>query len=227
MSKRLTICFDLDDTLYKERSFHISAFGEAARITAAFMDPEEVRTVMTAALLRRENHYSALEELADRKGVRHLLDMPRIVEACRSHYPEAIGSSGDAGRVIEGLTAEGHQCVIITDGRTLTQRNKLRSLGLGHIPAYISAEQGAEKTDPLMFLNVMRDYPDTELFVYIGDNTAKDFLHPNRLGWFTVGLTDLKDENIHPQRRDADADHAPRVWIDTLSTLGELLKKSI
>lgn len=50
-----------------------------------------------------------------------------------------------------------------------------------------------------MALKCYEKYPNSELaFYYVGDNTEKDFLAPNDLGWTTVCLLD-DGRNIHKQ----------------------------
>ncbi len=75
--------------------------------------------------------------------------------------------------------------VLITDGRSLTQRHKINAAGLhaffDDADIYISEETGHDKTNPDTFLRVMEKYAGAEEFHYIADNPPKDFFHPSRL----------------------------------------------
>ena len=101
-------------------------------------------------------------------------------------------------------------CVLglITDGRSLTQRNKIKALDLDTFfdepNVLISEETGFEKPSIEPFLFFMRQYPQC-LYYYVGDNPAKDFCAPNRLGWNTICLLD-NGQNIHHQNFDLDMD---------------------
>ncbi len=94
----MVIAFDIDDTLVKEREFCLSSFSVAAQICTPWLNPHEVMEVMTEALLKRENHYSALEELMEARGVSDKIDMKEIVAACSSHFPRFSTSSMDKAR---------------------------------------------------------------------------------------------------------------------------------
>ena len=61
----------------------------------------------------------------------------------------------------------------------------------------ISEEFGSAKPTEQNYRHFEQAFP-SENFVYVGDNLAKDFVTPNRLGWTTVALLD-RGENIHPQ----------------------------
>ena len=62
--------------------------------------------------------------------------------------------------MLEHMQAMGIPMFIITDGRSFTQRNKIRALGLyDFIPwnnIFISEEMGCEKTNPAAFEEIKR-----------------------------------------------------------------------
>lgn len=217
--KMKIIAFDLDDTLLKEREFCESGFRAVARILKDRLSPAEVVNVMTQALRQRQNHYDALENLASSRSVR--LDMTEIVNTCRNHIPvfrdETVASARNRiGKVIE----RGYIPAIITDGRSVTQRNKIKALGLTDMIApediMISSEQGADKKSDLMFRRLMALHHDIREFVYIGDNVEKDFYWPKKLGWKTIGIRDTENINIHPQNLNVSKDFLPDIWLEQL-----------
>lgn len=211
------IAFDLDDTLVKEREFCISGFRAVSEILKDRLDPEEVEAVMTDALIKRRNHYEALEAFASERGVS--LDMPAVVDTCRNHKPDFREESASRAREWIGtVLRQGNIPAIITDGRTVTQRNKLEGLGILDMidseNILISSEQGADKKSDLMFRRLMERHPEADGFVYVGDNVEKDFLWPGRLGWKTVGVRDQEGINIHPQDLNAVSDdNMPDEWV--------------
>ena len=75
---------------------------------------------------------------------------------------------------------------ILSDGRSITQRLKLKSVGLEGIPCFISEDYGSVKPDSSRYLAVEDKWPQSK-YVYIGDNPEKDFKAPNEMGWLTLG----------------------------------------
>lgn len=212
------VAFDLDDTLYKERDYVFSA----------------IQTIAYTL-------FSGREELVIRKGTRAFLageNLPdsidptrtdEILNVYRTHFP-AISLTDGAAAMLAYLQAKGIKTAIITDGRSLTQRNKIEALDL--LPYFaaediiISEESGADKSRPDNFKTLMRHYPEASRFVYVADNPAKDFLWPNRLGFTTVCLLDLKGLNIHPQSLTAlEPDYAPTCTISSLSEITRIISE--
>ena len=111
--------------------------------------------------------------------------------------------------------------VILTDGRSITQRLKIAALGLEKYPVYISEEWNSEKPCEKRFQAIMAEHP-AQQYIYIGDNPQKDFLAPN-MGWLTVGLRGDK-QNIHSQKIDGLVeDYLPAVWIGGLVEIMEFV----
>ena len=63
-----------------------------------------------------------------------------------------------------------------------------------------------------MFMSLMEIHPEATEFVYVGDNIEKDFYHPRRLGWHTIGIRDTEGVNIHPQDLSKPAEYLPDEW---------------
>ena len=126
------------------------------------------------------------------------------------------------------LVAKGCRLGIITDGRTVTQLNKIEALGLHSLIAdediVISERFGSEKPSPRNYLYFMNKYGADARYYYIADNTAKDFIAPNRLGWTTVCLKD-NGQNIHKQNFSLSDDFLPKYTVEEFGdSLFELLK---
>lgn len=189
------IGFDLDDTLVAEALFIKSGIRHIARWlhTKIPAIPEErIIARMDAAMMNKQNHYSALESLLAEFGLAGALDMKEIVTEFRGHRPDP-SIYHPAPSVADTLLRLHHdsdvKTVLITDGRSVTQRNKISAAALDKYfeadDIYISEETGNDKTEPDTFLRVMEKYAGACEFHYVGDNPPKDFLHPSRLGWQT------------------------------------------
>lgn len=198
MCKRVVV-FDLDDTLYKEVDYLKSAYREIASLVyptlkSDFKEQDEVYRWMRLNYQQGKNVFDELM----RYGVP--FDKQELLRIYREHKP-TIGLSDGAIEVLEALKKEGHIIGLITDGRSLTQRNKIEALELGKFIesslVLISEETGYSKPSLESYRYVMHRYPESN-YVYVGDNPWKDFYAPNQLGWMTICLKS-DGRNIHPQ----------------------------
>ena len=64
--------------------------------------------------------------------------------------------------------------------------------------------------------------PDSGGFIYIGDNTKKDFIAPNKLGWETICLRD-NGLNIHQQNFNLDSSFLPKYMINNLAEIVKIV----
>ena len=214
------ICFDLDDTLYKEIDYLKSAYREIA-----------LRAAQGDQLLAGKAYYEMLQAYKDGGNaflrLNELLGVETPVSEYlamyRTHRPD-IHLEEDVVTTLDALKTSGCTLALITDGRSVQQRNKIVALGLNRWIAdgdiVISEEIGSEKPDEANYRRIMNRHPDTDRFFYIGDNPKKDFIAPNRLGWTTICLLD-NGENIHPQRFDdtppqAQPQYKVGMWKDVL-----------
>lgn len=187
------VVFDLDDTLCKEIDFVRS--GYKAIVRQCGLD-DRVADEMLAAYHRGEN---ALQYVIERYGLQ--TDIPALLKTYREHEPEIELTKG-AARWLAELREKGVKVGIISDGRSLTQRNKIKALGLEWIEdVIISEEFGSEKPSLANYQWFERKYPSAR-FTYVGDNVRKDFVAPNKLGWHTICVLD-DGRNIHRQDFDA------------------------
>ncbi|MDE6317735.1 MAG: HAD family hydrolase [Muribaculaceae bacterium] len=225
------VAFDLDDTIYKERDFVMSGYRAVAKEVAAenpaFNYDEMVELMVNAPV----NAFDSLEEYILNRSIQQSIickiGIPEMVKIYRTHFPDI--AAGEATEVLTDLVSKGYRPAIITDGRKITQTNKIRALGLDKIiPSEnisISEVIGAEKFMPQPFERMMKLNPDIGQFVYAGDNPMKDFVWPNRLGWTTIQIID-DGHNIHSQAIVLPSDdYAPQYQIYTLSDLPNLLSE--
>ena len=199
------ICFDLDDTLCKEIDYLKSAYREIAEYAAEHCrggsDPvsllaHKAYDVMIAAYQEGQNAFDVLNSFLG-------LDLPiaDYLYIYRNHKPK-IALCEDVVRTLDALKAEGVRIGLITDGRSVQQRNKIEALGLGrwieNADIVVSEEFGSEKPALANYEYFMKRYPECHDFTYVGDNPRKDFIAPNSLGWMTICLKD-DGRNIHRQ----------------------------
>ncbi|MDH3246403.1 MAG: HAD family hydrolase [Saprospiraceae bacterium] len=184
--------FDLDDTLYKEVDFVRSAYKHIA----AQLEEELCTNLFEQMWLWFQNGESCFDLLKSNYDINPTVE--DLVGIYRHHKPMIEPSIG-VSETFRSLRECKVPIGILTDGRGITQRNKLSALGF--LPwielIIISEELGSEKPSKANYQAVM-DRFRSEHFVYLADNTAKDFVTANELGWDTICLLD-DGRNIHPQ----------------------------
>ncbi len=212
------VVFDLEDTLYQEIDFLKSGYHAVADYLAKSFGILDLFVEMMEA-------YQAGEKDVFKKVLDHHhlnIDKSELTDVYRYHIPQ-IHLDSKVRYVLEQFQGRYH-LAIITDGRPRTKRNIINALRLSEFfewsDVYISEEVGHLKTAPYSFEKIMERYPDCE-YIYVGDNPAKDFIVPNKLGWLTVCLLD-NGQNIHPQDFTLSAEYLPQRKIKNIIELIEL-----
>jgi putative hydrolase of the HAD superfamily len=199
--------FDLDDTLYSERDF------EKSGIEFVYKYFEINHIPLDSILSKRKNWIDQIISGSNKK-----ITTQMVLDIYRFHLP-SIELYKDSKIFLDMLLSLGYEMSIITDGRSITQRNKLKALG---IESYfknivISEEVNSEKPCEYNFKLVM-SYQHTENYIYIADNPNKDFITPNKLGWTTICLLD-RGQNVHKQNFNLSTDFLPHYSINTFKEI--------
>jgi putative hydrolase of the HAD superfamily len=230
----IVLVLDLDDTLYKECDYVASGLRHVEALLGDTFGLDGLH-------LQLVDYKSRVPDGDVWEFAVNTLRLPNSVKqqllwAYRMHRPD-ITLAAETRVWIERWVDRAAAAVILTDGRSLTQRLKIATLGLSHLPVYISEEWDGNKPAQARYLAIQRRWPD-RVYVAIGDNTAKDFVMPLALGWRTFGLLD-DGRNIHPQHIPArhvlaqpvpahvlDSPAAPSQlihWVYSLSEVDSLL----
>ncbi|HHW4413285.1 HAD family hydrolase [Citrobacter freundii] len=205
--------FDLDDTLYKEVDYRNSGFE--------FIRKEIIRLYQRDIIDLLVKYYDGHSKdiFSD---IINLLGLPQtskdqFIWMYRNHHP-TITIDNDVLAILRYLKNTTRGVSILTDGRTITQRNKINALCLQEFTAYISEEfNNAEKPDPLRFELIQSFHSDCD-YIYVGDNVNKDFITPNNLGWKTIGILD-DGRNIHSQNKSISEQSRPHIWLQSILEL--------
>lgn len=212
------VVFDLDDTLYKERDYAISGFKAVASLFS-----DNPFSQMKEAFLKGENPMDAALNFSCDSP---LPKIETMLSTYRTHTPE-ISLPADVREMLTTLRDKGIPMGLITDGRSVSQRNKIKALGLEEFFSqemiFISEETGAEKSSPASFREIVRMWPEASKFYYIGDNPAKDFLIPNLMGWESIQILHNHEINIHSATPDVEEDYRPSHKIFSFNELTNLL----
>ena len=166
------VVFDLDDTLYSEKDYIRSGFAAAS--------PENAAALWAA--------FSAGKPAFDTVVP---TEKAAALERYRSHFPNISLYDGVA-EMLTRIRKSGKKLGLLTDGRPEGQRQKIIALGLRELfdEIIITDELGGamyrKPCDRAFCLMRERlDVPYTEM-IYIGDNPAKDFIAPEKLGMKTL-----------------------------------------
>lgn len=199
----MVVAFDLDDTLYFERDFLESGLKAVAHELQeqGILKSHEALHILHSKPTPAEGIDALVDTINSLHGA-CIIPVAEILRIYRSHFP-SIELRVGAAVLLRELQRLRIRIALITDGRSETQRNKIRALGLDDYvnPDFIiiSEETGADKTSPGPFNRLAALCPEEDSFVYIGDNPAKDFHWPNEMGWTTIQIDNPKGTTIHPQ----------------------------
>lgn len=214
------VVFDLDDTLFRERDFCRGGFRY---LIDKYGWPVSLFQEMDEELTNRRNPFNPLEKyLSENFPVAY--DIKDLVKEYRCHRPERLQTAPGMREVLAELKSRGVRLALITDGRSITQRNKIAALGLEEFFSpeniYISEETGFDKLSDHSFRMIQKGFPDAAAYYYVGDNQQKDFVVANGMGWITLKVP-YNSDNVHPDIEHVDSDYSPKI---NLADNKEILK---
>lgn len=218
-NKKVFVAFDLDDTLYKEIDFLRSGYRTVAEFIEKKIAPSGLFEQMIQDYQERKDVLQSVVDLSH-----GAVSKAELLDLYRNHIPH-ITLNQDARFCLDSLYQRGIPMGIITDGRSITQRNKIKALGVDKwIPEknwIISEDIGFEKPCRESYLFFEKIYPNCKYY-YVGNNPKKDFKGANELGWTTICLLDSGEE-IHPQNFDLEQIYLPHYKITKLQEIIEFI----
>ncbi|UCD28946.1 MAG: HAD family hydrolase [Planctomycetota bacterium] len=186
------VVFDLDDTLYPERSFAFSGFDAVAHWLQERMDCPMDPAARMRELFDTHDRSHVFDTLLAELGCDRPKQMVKdMICVYRTHKP-LIKLYDDADRILSRLAGRFHLAVI-SDGPANVQQNKIDALGLQQrIDRIVLTDIWGPtfwKPHPRAYLEIERiwDYRDSSC-LYIADNAEKDFKAPLKLGWQTIQI---------------------------------------
>jgi len=195
------VVFDVDDTLYPERSFAFSGFAAVAdwlrsRVACSIDPAARMRELFEAG--ERGHVFDRL--LAEMGCDEAEVLVPAMIERYRSHTP-AIKLYDDADAAL-GRWAGSFRLGLISDGPLDMQQGKIEALGLpGRVGRIILSDQWGRsfwKPHPRPYLEIEAAWGlRGQRCLYIADNSEKDFIAPRQLGWRTVRVR--RSDGIYAQ----------------------------
>lgn len=209
------VVFDLDDTLYSEMDYVISGYKFLAELIEKLYSKNTYQSFLEALKSKESDVFSYV---ITKHGLPETLKQ-HLILAYRYHVP-SIQLHVGAITILEKLKSRNIPVYLITDGRGITQRLKITSLGIEAFfeKIFISEEVGVGKPEPDSFIAIKEMHPNQSI-VYVADNPKKDFISPRILGWQSIGIIH-QSSRIHPLTNsyETDAD----LWVKTITELTDI-----
>jgi putative hydrolase of the HAD superfamily len=213
VDKRTVIVFDLDDTLVYEIDYLKSAFFEISQ-TVAPTNSKFLFRHLFALYRKNENPFQYLVRTYN-------VEIDTLLTMYRNHTPKHLELVQNVLPLLQKIKEKEGKIAIITDGRSITQRNKIKAIGIFEMvdEIIISEEIGTEKPSQENFKCIENAFKNCS-YCYIGDNTKKDFISPNKMGWNTIQILDA-GKNIHTNINtfEINSDYLPKHMLFNFSEI--------
>lgn len=224
------IFFDVDDTLYDQRTSYKRTLLEIIRMyNGVFHGTQEEELIKAFELADREC-YQEFKDGVPIEKIRwnrseHTLKLAGVdedfVEMFHQEfyriYPSIKTEIKDAEKVIDHLKTK-YRLGILTNSSKDIQLTKLRTLGiLNYFDEFVFSEEvGSRKPDKEIFLEALRrvdEMPENSL--YVGDSFTSDIIGAEKVGMRTCWL------NIYGEKKPANIE--PDIEISELTELLDFL----
>ena len=188
----MILVFDLDDTLYEERSFVMSGFKAVANYMAEKnnLNIEDELNKLYRILNEKGRGQTFDYYLKDHKIFTKTL-LKKLIKIYRGHYPN-INLTFEDRKVLSQLQKK-YSLFMVTDGNKNVQLRKIQSLGIEEYfkKILISHRYGIKASKPSIYCFqkiINREKVDWCKIVYIGDDPHKDFINLRKIGAKTIRI---------------------------------------
>jgi putative hydrolase of the HAD superfamily len=212
--------FDLDDTLFQERSYVESGFlAVAIDLYQGFGWPVGVTLKRLLSTLDNEGRGAVFNRLLEAHGIYSLNHVKRCIKVYRNHHPN-IQLMPEADCLLNSLEVRPY---LVTDGNKVVQKNKIKALGIESKfnRIYITHQYGIRHSKPSIYcfeLIRKRERCEWSDMFYVGDNPEKDFVNLNTLGVHTIRVTTGEHAEVV-----AKSGYEANYTINSLNEISEVL----
>jgi len=220
------VVFDLDDTLISEKEYIKSGYCHIAEIIEGRFSIDKNQVFDDLMNLFRVSPLNVFNRLYDKYQIEYSKEMILdLVKEYRWHFPD-IQFYDDVLTCLSELNKSGIKVGIITDGYTITQRQKLKALKADEYfdEIIVTDELGRDywKPNPKAF-ELMKEKLKVNFdeMIYVGDNLKKDFISPNRLGMLSIAIK--REDGVYTLLDNVIAEQKPHYTIEKLNQLYSLL----
>ena len=201
----MIIVFDLDDTLYPEKSF----FDGGVKSVAEYLS---VELKLDKSSVERDMHDFYLENgrdglfdfILNKNGLSQKIYVQKCLSIYRKHAP-LIKPFSETIKCLEQL--DGFKKYLVTDGNLAVQRNKINTLGIKKyfIKTMPTSQYGILNAKPSTYcfdlILKLEMQEDCSKLVYVGDNPKKDFVNLKLKGYNTIRVLTGAYRDIKPQEK--------------------------
>jgi putative hydrolase of the HAD superfamily len=220
----MILVFDLDDTLYAERSYVESGFRSVASwLDQRFGWDQETSYQFMMDVLEKEGRGRIFDRLLTDRGISSGRAVRECLGVYRHHLPN-IQLCPAASELLTDLAGQ-HALYLVTDGHKIAQARKVEALGLQKRfrRVYITHRYGLQFAKPstACFERIqMREGRPWNDMVHIADNPVKDFVNLTPLGVRTIRVLTGAHRQV-----EAAPGYDARYRIPDLTHLPELLHR--
>jgi putative hydrolase of the HAD superfamily len=218
----LILVFDLDDTLYPERTYVRSGMQAVAKMLSQNFTLDYRKTEMRLLeILEQVGRGKIFDAFLQENGLLTKKTLSKCINAYRHHSPN-ISLYPNAVDVLSKFRGKKY---LVTDGHKIAQQSKIDSLEIENFfeKIYLTNRYGAINVKPSLYCFeriLERENADWGNLIYVGDNPAKDFVNLNLVGSMTIRvLTGRHRFDSCPSGYDA------KVKIKKLAELKKVLKE--
>ncbi len=212
------VIFDLDDTLYPEKSYCLSGYRAVADHIGG--DYELLKELFIESPKMVFNRYF------ERLGINYEKeDILKLIGIYRGHKPE-IEFFPDAVATIKALKEKGMRLGIVSDGFAEAQRQKVKALGCDKYfeKIILTDEIGRDAWKPSAkgFELLEKEFGvRADEMIYVGDNPSKDFYLKITAGVKTARIT--REDGVYrdtPYFEDVHEDYSLESLTDLVEITG-------
>jgi putative hydrolase of the HAD superfamily len=188
----MVIIFDLDDTLYDEKTFVFSGFEQVANWIASLtsFSKMEILNFMKDDLVKH-GRGAIFDNVLDKFYKKNKASIKKCISIYRLHKPN-IQLETKVITLLNELN-EKYPLYIVTDGHKLVQANKVKALQMDDYvkKVFITYRYGIKASKPsLICFEKIKKLEKTswDQMIYVGDNPKKDFVNLNKVNASTIRI---------------------------------------
>lgn len=186
----MIVIFDLDDTLYDERTFVESGLRAVSQLgQRAFGVDADASFSFMLRVLEAHGRGRIFDDWLAEHGLRTKQRVAECIKTYRHHLPDIVVPKPHLD-LLERLQ-QSHPLYLVTDGHKIAQHRKVEALDVAPYfrRVFITHRFGIAQAKPSLhcFERIKQaERCDWSQMLYVGDNPAKDFVNLNKVGAVTV-----------------------------------------
>ncbi len=199
----MIIVFDLDDTLYDEKTFFHSGMNAIVDYLSNEYGIPKKNLLRFLKKRIKQKRIQIIDDLLKNFNIYSKTKVKKCLSIYRKHSPK-IQLSNDAKSCLKNLKK--FSCYIVTDGNKIVQLNKIRALKLEKLmkKCFLTSNYGLKnaKPSPYCFMKICNlENVKPQDIMYVGDNPNKDFIGIKPLGFKTIRVLTGRYKNLKKSKK--------------------------